>query len=168
MSPQVRVVEPHPDTSNVRHVYTGRGGAGNSVSLRNTATTSGQSAFGPASRIPLNPRRTSFTSGRGGAGNVHSSAERAIFSFDEELESQLRREKQIAPVFHVGRGGAGNMIVEDDKRVSSGRKSSDARSTTSANSDSSAAEGAKERARRSLERGWERLTRVRTSSSRER
>ena len=48
-------------------------------------------------------------SGRGGAGNAFPASERAIFSFDEELERQLRWES-VAPVYHVGRGGAGNLI----------------------------------------------------------
>lgn len=36
-------------------------------------------------------------------------SERAIFSFDEELEQQLRRDARAAPIYHVGRGGAGNV-----------------------------------------------------------
>jgi GTPase involved in cell partitioning and DNA repair len=90
-----------------------------------------------------------FTSGRGGAGNVHHPSERAIFSFDEELERELRREKDMAPVFHVGRGGAGNMIFSDHDNYSLSRKQS--ASTTS--STESAADWAKEKARK----GWGKL-----------
>lgn len=47
-------------------------------------------------------------SGRGGAGNLYHASERAIFSFDEELEQQMRQMQDLAPICHVGRGGAGN------------------------------------------------------------
>jgi hypothetical protein len=109
-----RVIEPHPSVPHTTRpaVYTGRGGSGNVISLKNTKTTDSRTATGPASLTRLDSRTpTTFTSGRGGAGNVHSSSERAIFSFDEELERDLRR---AAPVYHVGRGGAGNMIYRDD------------------------------------------------------
>lgn len=68
-----------------------------------------------------NPPKT-FTTGRGGAGNVHPSSERAIFSFDEELERQLSQERHAAPVYHVGRGGAGN--VSSSSSSSSGSSAS--------------------------------------------
>ena len=32
----------------------------------------------------------------------------AIFSFDEELEKLSKAQETIAPVYHIGRGGAGN------------------------------------------------------------
>lgn len=90
---------------------TGRGGAGNRVKAPSTVTR-GSDASGPAARVDLathyNPPKT-FTTGRGGAGNVHPISERAIFSFDEELERQLSQERHAAPVYHVGRGGAGNV-----------------------------------------------------------
>jgi len=40
--------------------------------------------------------------GRGGAGNVFPASERAIFSFDEELERQLRWERDVAPASSRG------------------------------------------------------------------
>jgi len=52
--------------------------------------------------------------------------ERPIFSFDEELELQRRMMKHQAPVYHIGRGGAGNFgsegVVDSlaDRRSSSG------------------------------------------------
>ncbi|KAJ5569968.1 uncharacterized protein N7459_009398 [Penicillium hispanicum] len=150
-----RVVEPHPSvpSSTRPAIYTGRGGCGNVISLKNTKTTDSRTATGPASLTRLDSRAPStFTSGRGGAGNVHSSSERAIFSFDEELERDLRR---AAPVYHVGRGGAGNTIFRDDASDSSSlsRKHS-AGSTATNSSTSSVADRARDMARRGLEKGW--------------
>ena len=80
------------------------------------SVTRGSDASGPASQFsslsshsPSLKSRT-FLTGRGGAGNIqhHPPSERAIFSFDEELERQLSQERHAAPVYHVGRGGAGN------------------------------------------------------------
>jgi len=133
-------------------MHTSRGGAGNVISLKNTKTTPGQYATGPASLTRLDSRTpATFKSGRGGAGNVHSNSERAIFSFDEELERQMRQEREVAPVFHVGRGGAGNMIISDAYNVS--RKHSDANSMGS----QSSVESGADRARRSIEKGWGKL-----------
>jgi hypothetical protein len=40
---------------------------------------------------------------------MHNASERAIFSFDEELERQATRDSMAnGAVYHVGRGGAGN------------------------------------------------------------
>jgi len=115
------VVEPHP-TANT-FVHSGRGGAGNT--FKAPKTSSGSSARGPASLIPSLPQSSSskFSSGRGGAGNIHPSSEKALFSFDEELERQTTRERKIkdGAVYHVGRGGAGNMA---QRREASKRKDS--------------------------------------------
>lgn len=153
-----RVIEPHPSVPHSTRpaVYTGRGGSGNIISLKDTKTTDSRTATGPASVTRLDSRTPStFTSGRGGAGNVHCSSERAIFSFDEELERDLRR---AAPVYHVGRGGAGNMVYRDDSssNCSLGRKYSVA-STTTNSSSGSVADRARDMARRGLEKGWGRL-----------
>lgn len=152
------VVEPHPSVPNTRRpaLHTSRGGAGNVISLRNTQTTDSQTATGPASLTRLNSgSATTYKSGRGGAGNVHSSSERAIFSFDEELEREMRREKDIAPVFHVGRGGAGNLVFSSERSPYGLERRE---SSTSSSSNESLADRAKERARHSLERTWSRLT----------
>ncbi|PGH20759.1 hypothetical protein AJ80_03519 [Polytolypa hystricis UAMH7299] len=148
-----RVVEPHPSASRPA-IHTGRGGAGNIVSLKNTTTTSSTEATGPASltRLDSHPQKH-FISGRGGAGNVHRASERAIFSFDEELERQLRLEKEVAPIFHVGRGGAGNTVVADGF-VGSRQHSSMARSVSSASSGESNGASIKDRAKKSLEARW--------------
>lgn len=151
-----RVIEPHPSVPHTSRpaLHTARGGAGNVISLKNTKTTDSQTATGPASLTRLDSNVPStFKSGRGGAGNVRSSSERAIFSFDEELERELRR---AAPVYHVGRGGAGNMIYRDGCSSGSSvltRKFSSS-STASGSSTGSATDRAREKARRGLERGW--------------
>lgn len=114
-SQRYSIVEPHPSVHSSSFITTGRGGAGN-ITKAPASVTSGRDATGPAARVPLSSLRRSpqashqsFTTGRGGAGNiVHPPSERAIFSFDEELEHQLSREQHAAPVYHVGRGGAGN------------------------------------------------------------
>jgi hypothetical protein len=111
-STRYSIVEPHPSVPASHYFTTGRGGAGNRVKAPSSVTR-GSDASGPAARVNLagphyNPPKT-FTTGRGGAGNVHPSSERAIFSFDEELERQLSQERHAAPVYHVGRGGAGNI-----------------------------------------------------------
>jgi hypothetical protein len=155
--PQYRVIEPHPSTARAA-MHTGRGGAGNVVSLRGTVTTPAQSAEGPPSLVRLDAHPSkNFMSGRGGAGNVHSISERAIFSFDEELERQLRREKEVAPVFHIGRGGAGNTIDPESFDLAWKRRAGSVGSTASFGS---TAERVIQRARRSLETGWERLAGV--------
>lgn len=153
-----RVIEPHPSVPHTTRpaVYTGRGGSGNVISLKNTKTTDSRTATGPASLTRLDSRTpATFTSGRGGAGNVHRSSERAIFSFDEELERDLRR---AAPVYHVGRGGAGNMMYRDDSssNYSLSRKYS-AASTATNSSSGSVADRARDMARRGLEKGWGKL-----------
>jgi hypothetical protein len=57
-------------------------------------------------------------------------SERPIFSFDEELERQRRMMQNIAPVYHIGRGGAGN--------YASGSEAGSLSRRSSAGSDSSA------------------------------
>ncbi|KAE8379682.1 hypothetical protein BDV26DRAFT_159306 [Aspergillus bertholletiae] len=146
-----RVIEPHPSVSRPA-LHTARGGAGNIISLKNTKTTPSQTATGPASLTRLDSHVPAvYKSGRGGAGNVHSSSERAIFSFDEELERDLRR---AAPVYHVGRGGAGNMVFSDSESSLS-RKFSISSNTTSSSSGSTSS--TREKALRGLEKGWGKL-----------
>ncbi|KAN0080611.1 hypothetical protein V8E54_003815 [Elaphomyces granulatus] len=151
------IIEPHPSvpSSTRQAVHTSRGGAGNVISLRNTTTTNSRTAMGPASLTCLNVHPpTTFKSGRGGAGNVHSTDERTIFSFDEELELALRREREVAPVFHVGRGGAGNMVhSQEDNSLFRHHSGSGSTSSTE-----SMTNRAREMARRSLEKGWNKLT----------
>jgi hypothetical protein len=121
MPAQYQITEPHPHPG--KYTHSGRGGAGNT--FKAPKTSSGASARGPASLFEYGlPKSTSkFSSGRGGAGNIHEPNERAIFSFDEELERQSTREKRLkeSGVWHVGRGGAGNYAVLNS---TSGRKNS--------------------------------------------
>ncbi|KAK5222990.1 hypothetical protein LTR99_006002 [Exophiala xenobiotica] len=127
-SARYSIVEPHPSVPSSHYFSTGRGGAGN-VTRAPSSTTPGTDATGPAARVNLtttkhtHPRK-SFVAGRGGAGNVHPSSERAIFSFDEELERQLSQDRHAAPVYHVGRGGAGNLAGGSSNRTSSSSSSS--------------------------------------------
>jgi hypothetical protein len=142
-----RVTEPHPSVPSSAYMHSGRGGAGNT--FRAPTTTQGSSAWGPPSAVALPVSSNKFTSGRGGAGNVHNASERAIFSFDEELERQQNREEHAAPVYHIGRGGAGNWATnEPTSRPHSPRKSS----SSSINTDDSS------RGRRSVEGVFQRIS----------
>lgn len=149
--PSFHITEPHPSVKSSGYIYSGRGGAGNVTRVKPTEVTAGQTASGPASRVKLTPPPSTafFTSGRGGAGNMHREKERAMFSFDEELQQQERLRAQQAPVYHVGRGGAGNLV--DEMKPRSHR-------TNSASSNSSVEEE-KDGVRRSVEHAWNRLSR---------
>lgn len=158
-STNYHVIEPHPSVPHTRRpaIHTARGGAGNVINLKNTKTTDSRNATGPPSltRLDSNVPKT-FKSGRGGAGNVHSSSERAMFSFDEELERELRR---VAPVYHVGRGGAGNKIHTDgsDSSSNSLNRMFSGSSSVTGSSAGSVSDRAREKAMRGLERGWGKL-----------
>ena len=102
--------EPQTSVARTQYMVSGRGGAGNiqRVVKKDVAATP---ANPPASRTVLPHPPTTFRTGRGGAGNLAhapSSSERAIFSFDEELIRDQRAEERQAPVYYIGRGGAGN------------------------------------------------------------
>jgi hypothetical protein len=144
------LVEPHPHTA-CPYVHTARGGVGNVV--QKTSSSKPFTASASIPRASLDHKQPSTSkSGRGGAGNVHHSSERAIFSFDEELERQMRQQEAMAPVYHVGRGGAGNMIYADSSTTR--RKDSETASARSASSAESGADIATKVVRRSLEKGW--------------
>lgn len=155
------IVEPHPTVvATQSFIQSGRGGAGN-FHRRPSEITHASHATGPAARASLaslSKPRSAFTSGRGGAGNIYSasSSERAIFSFDEELERQMAQEKRVAPVYHVGRGGAGNFKARTSSMsssTSSTRRDSDA----SARSNSSVESGA-DVATRKIRQGLRKMT----------
>jgi Protein of unknown function (DUF3602) len=144
------LVEPHPHTT-APYVHTARGGAGNT----SKPTSSTNSCATPASiprKFAEHKQPNTFKSGRGGAGNVHYSSERAIFSFDEELERQMRQQEAMAPVYHVGRGGAGNMIYADSS--STRQHDPETLSARSTSSTESGVDIATRAVRRSLEKGW--------------
>lgn len=144
------VTEPHPSVPRGRstYIHAGRGGAGNYAKYKIEDLTLGPCATGPASRTQLSPPPSSarFTSGRGGAGNTfsRSHSQRAIFSFDEELarDQKLMENKSKTPVYHIGRGGAGNAV--DEMKPGSGVRQN------SSGSFSSAGSSASEKARRSV------------------
>jgi Protein of unknown function (DUF3602) len=149
-----QLVEPHPQVV-TPYIHTARGGAGNIASA--SSTTDGSNARGPASCQPClkKSKRSIFTSGRGGLGNIHSNSERAIFSFDEELERDMRQTQDLAPVCYVGRGGAGNKVYLDPwarrkPSLSSDTDSIDSTSTTSSESGAVAFN-------RTLKKGWGRV-----------
>jgi len=131
-SQQYRITEPHPSVPASHYFHSGRGGAGNVAHVNPKNVTAGPDATGPASSAPI--RATSgnayFTAGRGGAGNIHREKERAMFSFDEELERQRRMMEHSAPVYHIGRGGAGNLVDEMSEKRRASRSSSGSTSST--------------------------------------
>lgn len=107
--PTYTITEPHPTARN--YIHSGRGGAGNTFKAPKTSNP--RTASGPASRFEggLPETSTKFSSGRGGAGNIHHTSEKQPFSFDDELDRQRTREKKLkssGAAYHVGRGGAGN------------------------------------------------------------
>jgi hypothetical protein len=144
------ITEPHPSVPASHTFYAGRGGAGNAMRVNPKTVTQGPDASGPASLIKLTPPPSNslFTTGRGGAGNVHREKERAMFSFDEELAQQERLREHAAPVYHIGRGGAGNLIDEMHHRRASQHSASSMTSTES--------EGG---VRRSIEGAWHKVSR---------
>ncbi|KAL6721436.1 hypothetical protein ACLMJK_000539 [Lecanora helva] len=100
----------------------GRGGAGNRTSRPSTlppSTLKATNTHDLHTTHPQNHGMPSYSTGRGGAGNMHSAdTDRRIFSFDEELAKQG---KAIAsPVYHIGRGGQGNAVHERRGSESSG------------------------------------------------
>ncbi|KZF19056.1 hypothetical protein L228DRAFT_271680 [Xylona heveae TC161] len=128
-----KLIEPHPSVPKSNYVHSGRGGAGNIVHIDAKEATDPHSASGPASRIALSQPATGsvFASGRGGAGNMHQQTERALFSFDEELQRQQTISERAAPVYHIGRGGAGNTVDEMRPRASRSSTSSAVSNTSS-------------------------------------
>ncbi|EWC48852.1 hypothetical protein DRE_00157 [Drechslerella stenobrocha 248] len=101
--------EPAPHTA---YYHTGIGGAGNYRRL----TASEIAAPRPrTSDVKTQPRP--FYGGRGGVGNAHGASERAIFSFDEELQRDKLRRDSIAPMYTVGRGGAGNIVPHEEEGI---------------------------------------------------
>lgn len=123
------LAEPSPLHTVGRLYHAGRGGAGNYHRLATAPLPP------PPTTIVATPS-TRFFGGRGGAGNAHLFGERAMFSFDEELEHDRLLQENHAPVYSVGRGGAGNIVASssDSRSVSS---SSPRSSTESVRSDHS-------------------------------
>ncbi|EXJ73859.1 uncharacterized protein A1O5_03621 [Cladophialophora psammophila CBS 110553] len=181
------IVEPHPSvTTNTHYISTGRGGIGNAVRPSSSSAsawgggsgTTGASRLGSLSSTTSSTAssRKTFTTGRGGAGNVFPSSERAIFSFDEELEQQLRWERDAAPVYHVGRGGAGNIGHVRNNKSNYGfnvggatttaggsammrrRPSEDSAASATSASSSHGSESGADQFNRSVKKGWKKIT----------
>jgi len=102
--------EPAPHTT---HYHTGIGGAGNYRKL-----TPAEIASPKAKSHDIKPQARPFYGGRGGVGNAHAASERTMFSFDEELQREKLRRESVAPMYAVGRGGAGNIIPSEEEVVS--------------------------------------------------
>lgn len=102
------ITEPHPTVAQNSYTHSGRGGLGNFFRAPATTSPSGVPTPSTATTTSASSSRR-FYSGRGGAGNAHSTAERAALSFDEEFTRAEVREK-TATMSHVGRGGAGNIF----------------------------------------------------------
>jgi len=73
-----------------------------------------------------------------------------MFSFDEELERQRKLMEHQAPIYHIGRGGAGNLV--DDMSQKRRESRSSAGSTSSSESVRHSMEGAWSKVRGSLAR----------------
>ncbi|KAF4550370.1 Hypothetical protein D9617_17g046380 [Elsinoe fawcettii] len=165
-------------SSKTTFIGSGIGGAGNYKRYTTSNLTSGPSATGPASRTTLPAPPTTIFAGRGGAGNAYkpstsrpsiastksrtssessvsseapaSPSQRAIFSFDEELEREQRMRDNAARVYHIGRGGAGNAMPTILPRKSSSAASSIG--SASSNEDGSKRRSMMERISRTISR----------------
>jgi len=82
-----------------------------------------------------------------------------MFSFDEELQQQMQQAKHVAPVYHVGRGGAGNLYRSSNPIIDANSVLSRRDSNNSASSTSSAESGA-DVATRNLKKGLKKLAGV--------
>lgn len=118
MSATYLINEPHPTVAKNSYTHSGRGGAGNF--FKAPATTP---STGIPTKVEPTPASTGrFYSGRGGAGNAHASAERPVLSFSEEFARAEVRAK--AAFAHVGRGGAGNVVISNDSTSKKSRRDS--------------------------------------------
>ncbi|KAI9881421.1 MAG: hypothetical protein M1830_003428 [Pleopsidium flavum] len=90
-------------SSSAGFIHYGVGGAGNYRKVE----PSSPAAARPS--VPMMPRAAEpFSSGIGGAGNIHHPSERAVISFDEGLVRSRARENSSPTPYFVGVGGAGN------------------------------------------------------------
>lgn len=157
-APQYAIVEPHPSVKpSQQYISTGRGGAGNRVKATSEITR-GSDASGPASRLStssLSAPRRSYIGGRGGAGNYVNDSPR-MFSFDEELEHQMKQARHVAPVYHVGRGGAGNL----HRSLGAQQSFSSRRDSNLSSVSNSSAESGADVATRNLKKGLKKLAGV--------
>ncbi|RPA98581.1 hypothetical protein L873DRAFT_1687058 [Choiromyces venosus 120613-1] len=152
------------------YYHAGRGGAGNYRRLPSTTSLPATiTAALPATITTTPPTPYVFFGGRGGAGNIKPKSERAMFSFDEELERDRLFHEHHAPVYSIGRGGAGNIVPSEAIATRShysvspaGSPDSSPRSSTS--SASSSPRFSSHSLRSGADKVWESISRVRPSS----
>jgi hypothetical protein len=97
-----------------RFYSAGRGGAGNYHLLSSTPSSPLPPTVISQPSSNTKHAKSYYFNGRGGVGNLHYSGEREIFSFDEELERDRLFHQHHAPVYSIGRGGAGNIVPSDE------------------------------------------------------
>jgi len=159
-----QVTEGSPIHSAGDYYHTGRGGAGNYRRLTSsTALSTAPLPAPPTSSAPV------FFGGRGGAGNVKPKTERAMFSFDEELERDRLFHENHAPVYSIGRGGAGNIVPTEATSSTrshysgSGSSPSTPEASPRSSTSGSAPRFSSQAFRNSADKIWESLSRVRSS-----
>lgn len=81
-----------------------------------------------------------------------------MFSFDEELEHQMKQARNVAPVYHVGRGGAGNL--HRSSGASDGQYLLTRRASNNSNGSNSSAESGADIATRNLKKGLKKIAGV--------
>ncbi|RPB13371.1 hypothetical protein P167DRAFT_553111 [Morchella conica CCBAS932] len=160
----IQITEGSPVHDSGAYYHAGRGGAGNYRRL----TSSFYSSTPPATTIPTTtpattPHTQVFFGGRGGAGNIKPKTERAMFSFDEELERDRLFHQHHAPVYSIGRGGAGNVVPAHSNTVST-EPDSPRSSTSSTCSIRSAPRFSTSSIRSGADKVWDTLTRVNSRS----
>lgn len=111
-----QITEPHPTALPNHYVHCGRGGAGNLYKVSSSSDKKSPSLTKTASNTSsiIRPSSSKTSTGRGGAGNIHPVSDLPMFSFDEEMNFQVGREK-AHDVWHVGRGGAGNWSKKESQ-----------------------------------------------------
>jgi hypothetical protein len=149
------IAEGSPVHTAGRLYHSGRGGVGNYHRLEK------KNLNAPPSQVPAS-QPNHFFGGRGGAGNVHAPSERTIFSFDEELERDRLFHEHHAPVYSVGRGGAGNIVPADSISTRSHYSVSPRSSTSSRSSVCSDRSGT---FTHGLDKVMSRISKIRSNSS---
>lgn len=125
----IQITEGSPVHDAGAYYHAGRGGAGNYRRLNSSFLSSP-----PETTIPASTSTSKvFFGGRGGVGNIKPKTERAMFSFDEELERDRLFHQHHAPVYSIGRGGAGNVapVPRNSMAISASPESSPRSSTSS-------------------------------------
>ena len=140
MSEDFSITEPHPSVREAGcYIHSGRGGAGNYRRYNPEDLTDGFTATGPATRISLSKtfkRPSPRFTGRGGRGTLFRAppSEERVFQFDEEM---VRVREVQAPVYYIGRGGAGNYVDQRREEPSPLRTERINSSDSAASTDSS-------------------------------